>query len=191
MWNRWHWNAYLLNFPYICRTLNLDSVCDLGVGFTTDCSWNSRWTRTWYGLGLQLELDALTRILRGGQGEGRPRDSLACSPSSWGVLQLGPGSQGWITSSWRWRCSWQKQQQLVLMIWRSYRHDIKVGQDLFETYQASFPSSAHWPQSHSRWMSYDLSNEAMLACRRTDSSTLMDLHFETHLYLQANNETYM
>ena len=40
-------------------------------------------------------------------------------------------------------------------------------------------------------MSYDFPNEAVLTCRRTDSSTLMDLHFETYLYLQANNDMYM
>jgi hypothetical protein len=27
--------------------------------------------------------------------------------------------------------------------------------------------------------------------RRTETSTLMDLHFEAHLYLQANSDTYM
>jgi hypothetical protein len=28
-------------------------------------------------------------------------------------------------------------------------------------------------------------------CRRTESSTLMDLYFETHLYLHSNNDMYM
>jgi hypothetical protein len=40
-------------------------------------------------------------------------------------------------------------------------------------------------------MSYGLSNEALSGCRRTESSTLMDLHFETHLYLHSNNNMYM
>jgi len=39
----------------------MDSVCNLGVHFTTDCSWNPRLTRTSHGLGLQLGLDALPR----------------------------------------------------------------------------------------------------------------------------------
>jgi hypothetical protein len=52
-------------------------------------------------------------------------------------------------------------------------------------------SSAHWPRSYSGWMSYGLPNEALSSCRRTESSTLMDLHFETHLYLHSNNNTYM
>jgi hypothetical protein len=40
-------------------------------------------------------------------------------------------------------------------------------------------------------MSYGLPNETLSGCRRTKSSTLMDLHFETHLYLHSNNDMYM
>jgi hypothetical protein len=40
-------------------------------------------------------------------------------------------------------------------------------------------------------MSYDLRNEALPGYRRTESSTLMDLHFETYLYLHSNSDTYM
>jgi hypothetical protein len=58
-------------------------------------------------------------------------------------------------------------------------------------YKTSFPSSAHWPRSHSGWMSYGLPNEALSGCRRTESSTLMNLHIETHLYLHSNNDMYM
>jgi hypothetical protein len=64
-----------------------------------------------------------------GQGGGRPR---LCSPFALGVLQLGPGSQGWITSPWWPRSSQQIQRQYVLMIWRPCRRDIKVGPYLFE-----------------------------------------------------------
>jgi hypothetical protein len=73
------------------------------------------------------------------------------------------------------------------MIWRPCQCDIEVGLDLFE----SFLSCAHWPRSHSGWMSYGLPNEVLSGCRRTESSTLMDLHFETHLYLHSNNDMYM
>jgi hypothetical protein len=40
-------------------------------------------------------------------------------------------------------------------------------------------------------MSYGLSNEVLSDYRRTESSTLMDSHFETHLYLHSNNTIYM
>jgi hypothetical protein len=66
-----------------------------------------------------------------------------------------------------------------------------MGPDLFESYQTSFPSSAHWPRSHSRWMSYGLPNEALSGCRWTKSSTLMNFHYETHLNLQSNSNMYM
>jgi hypothetical protein len=33
MWDWWHWKTYLLSFPYICRTSNLESVCDLDIIF--------------------------------------------------------------------------------------------------------------------------------------------------------------
>jgi hypothetical protein len=68
---------------------------------------------------------------------------------------------------------------------------LRWDQIYLKTYQVSFPSSAHWPRSHSRWMSYGLPNEALSGCRWTESSTLMDLHFETHLYLHSNNDMHM
>jgi hypothetical protein len=58
-------------------------------------------------------------------------------------------------------------------------------------YQIIFPSSAHWPRSHSGWMSYGPLNGELSGCRWTESSTLMDLHFETYLYLHSNNGIYM
>jgi hypothetical protein len=68
---------------------------------------------------------------------------------------------------------------------------LRWDQIYLKSYQISFPSSAHWPRLHSGWMSYDLPNEALSGCRWTESSTLMDLHFETHLYLYSNNDMYM
>ena len=44
-WDYWHWTAYLLSFSYICRTSNLDSVCDLGFDFSAHCSWTPKQTR--------------------------------------------------------------------------------------------------------------------------------------------------
>ena len=103
------------------------------------------------------------------------------------MLELGQGPQGWIISPCR-RCSFgQKQWQLVLMIWRPSRCDIEVGQGLFE----SLSSKLSTDQLHSEWMNYDLPNEAILAYLRTDYSTLMDLHFETYLYLQTDKGMYM
>jgi hypothetical protein len=43
--------------------------------------------------GLELDLDDLAGLLRRWPRRGRPRDFLVCSPSPWGVLQLGLGSQ--------------------------------------------------------------------------------------------------
>jgi hypothetical protein len=40
-------------------------------------------------------------------------------------------------------------------------------------------------------MNYGLPNEALSGCRRIESSTLMDLYFETYLYLHSNNDMYM
>ena len=40
-------------------------------------------------------------------------------------------------------------------------------------------------------MSYGLPTEVLSGCQWTESSTLMDLHFETDLYIQANNDLYM
>ena len=68
---------------------------------------------------------------------------------------------------------------------------LRWDQIYLKAYQIIFPSSAHWPQLHSRWSSYDLRNEALSGHRWTESSTLMDLHFERHLYLQSNNDMYM
>jgi hypothetical protein len=68
---------------------------------------------------------------------------------------------------------------------------LRWDQIYLKAYQISFPSSAHLPRSHSEWMSYGLPNEALSGFRRTESSTLMDLHFETHLYLHSNNDMYM
>ena len=48
----------------ICGSSKIESVCDLGVRFTTDCSWSPRLTRTSHGLGLQLGLDTLACLLR-------------------------------------------------------------------------------------------------------------------------------
>jgi hypothetical protein len=47
------------------------------------------------------------------------------------------------------------------------------------------------PRSHSGWMSYGLPNEALSGCWWIESSTLMDLHFETYLYLHSNNDMYI
>ena len=40
-------------------------------------------------------------------------------------------------------------------------------------------------------MSYGLPNEAPSGYRRTESSTLMNLHVETYLYLHSNSDMYM
>jgi hypothetical protein len=40
-------------------------------------------------------------------------------------------------------------------------------------------------------MSCGLPNEAMSGCRLIESLTLMDLYFDTHLYLHSNNDMYM
>ena len=61
----------------------------------------------------------------------------------------------------------------------------------WKAYQIIFPSSSHWPQTHSRWKSYPLPNEVISGCRRTKCSISMDLHFEMHLYLQLNNDMYL
>jgi hypothetical protein len=82
-----------------------------------------------------------------------------------------------------WQISW----------WFWYLADVILiwDQIYLKPYQTSFPSSSHWPRSHSGWMSYGLPNEALLGCRWTDGSTLMNLHIETHLYLHSNNDMYM
>jgi hypothetical protein len=69
------------------------------------------------------------------------------------------------------------------MVWRSCRRDIEMRPDLFESLSNKL--------SHSGWMSYGVPNEALSGCRRTESSTLMNLHIETHLYLHSNNDMYM
>ena len=40
-------------------------------------------------------------------------------------------------------------------------------------------------------MSYGLPNEALSGYRRTESSTLMNFYYETHLNLQSNSDMYM
>jgi hypothetical protein len=43
-WDQWHWKAFLLSFLCICRTSNLDSVCDLSdvskVAWSKTLSWS-------------------------------------------------------------------------------------------------------------------------------------------------------
>lgn len=39
------------------------SVQDLSVYFSVSCSWNPRWTQTWYALGLQFGLDTHVSLL--------------------------------------------------------------------------------------------------------------------------------
>ena len=36
------------------KSIQIDSVCGLGVDFGAGCSWTPRWTRTWVSLGLHL-----------------------------------------------------------------------------------------------------------------------------------------
>ena len=60
------------------------------------------------------------------------------------MLQLGPGSQGWILGPWQRRSSRQKQWWNVLMIWRPCRWDIEVGPDLFESLSNNLSIKSSW-----------------------------------------------
>ena len=90
MWDYFHWFPYEIIFPSICGSSKTESVCDLGVHFTTRCSWSMRWTRTWHGLDLQFGLRALACQLRGRTSLG----ILWLLSTCLGVFWLGSGSQG-------------------------------------------------------------------------------------------------
>jgi hypothetical protein len=133
MWDHFHWFSYQIIFPSIYGSSKTKSVCDMDVRFTTHYSWSPKWSRTWFGLGLQLGLDALGCLLRWWPSKRHPWASLSYSPSFWGMLQFEPRSQVGITNPRRRRSTQQKQRQNVSMIWRPWRHDIEVGLDLFKS----------------------------------------------------------
>jgi hypothetical protein len=54
VWDRCHWKLYEILLPTIYRTSKSNSVCDLGVRFTTGCSWSPKLKRSRIGLGLHL-----------------------------------------------------------------------------------------------------------------------------------------
>jgi hypothetical protein len=62
--SHFNWLAYQIIFLSICGSSKTASICDLGVHFTTGCSWSLRWTQTWYRLGVQLALDTVVCLVR-------------------------------------------------------------------------------------------------------------------------------
>ena len=62
--DRCHWLSYEIILPCIGRMSKMDPICNLGVYFCANYWWSPRWTRTWYGLSLQIGLDAHDSLLR-------------------------------------------------------------------------------------------------------------------------------
>jgi len=63
-WDQCHWLSYEIILPCIGRMSKMDPICNLGVYFCANYWWSPRWTRTWYGLSLQIGLDAHDSLLR-------------------------------------------------------------------------------------------------------------------------------
>ena len=100
MLDQCQWKSYLLSFTCKGSTSKLESVCDQDIRFSARYSYSPRWTRTWYGLGLQLILDARAGLLRWFP---RRRMSLGilglfCTWLLHAPNLLGQVSQGWLTS---------------------------------------------------------------------------------------------
>jgi hypothetical protein len=158
----------------------MEYVCSLGVRFTIGCSWNSRWTRTWHRLGLQLGLDALAGLLMAKEED--------VQGLSWCVLHLlgvcsnlSQGSKG----------EHQAYDDIVapgrnsdnMSRWFGGLADmiLSSNQIHLKTYKISFPSSAHGPHTHSGWRIYGHSNEVLSSRRWSECSTSMKLHFDIGL----------
>jgi len=130
-WDECHWLCYEFVFPSIGGSFKTDSVCVL-------CASVLLHAAPWVRDGLELDMDWASNLVW------TPLlDSLVCSPSLFGMFQLGPGSKRWITSP-RW-CRGTRQLKILTM-WYDVRLDpIEIHQVLMELKLTPDEGVMAWP----------------------------------------------